>query len=259
MGSVRNLVDNAGALIDTITYDGYGNIVSESNPSGGGQYKYVGYRLDRETGLYRPDPSTARYYSPKVGGWNGMDPIDFTAGDTNLYRYVRNNPTNFRDPFGLGDSVTVSLNRMLVEAGSDPVKLHELKTLLIQLGGYGALLAIVNSKLRELTPPANPPIQVPKQPPPITVPVAETAAAAAASVIAAAAIRVAEQAKIECKKKEKERLKECDKKREQDDLKCFNHYANDFQGMARCLERSMERMSECIRGNDHPNTPLILP
>ncbi len=60
MGSVRNVVDNTGALIDTLTYDGYGNVTNETSPANGGQYKYYGYRYDGETGLYRPDPSTGR-------------------------------------------------------------------------------------------------------------------------------------------------------------------------------------------------------
>ena len=32
IGSVRNVVDGTGALIDTITYDGYGNITNETSP-----------------------------------------------------------------------------------------------------------------------------------------------------------------------------------------------------------------------------------
>jgi len=43
MGTVRNVVDNTGATIDTITYDGYGNVTNETSSANGGQYKYVGY------------------------------------------------------------------------------------------------------------------------------------------------------------------------------------------------------------------------
>ena len=31
----------------------------------------------------------------------GYDPLGFAAGDTNLYRYVGNTPTNYTDPMGL--------------------------------------------------------------------------------------------------------------------------------------------------------------
>src|SRR2546421_515233 len=40
-------------------------------------------------------------YDPKTGRWISQDPLGFTAGDTNLYRYVGNSPTNATDPRGL--------------------------------------------------------------------------------------------------------------------------------------------------------------
>jgi hypothetical protein len=40
-------------------------------------------------------------YDPTVGRWRTEDPIGFTSGDYNLYRYVGNNPTNAVDPTGL--------------------------------------------------------------------------------------------------------------------------------------------------------------
>lgn len=43
----------------------------------------------------------ARYYSPQFGRFMSEDPIGFNGGDANLYRYVWNSPTNFRDPLGL--------------------------------------------------------------------------------------------------------------------------------------------------------------
>ena len=109
MGSVRNVMDNTGAVIDTITYDGYGNITSETSPANGGKYKYDGYRLDAETGLLRPDPTKGRYYSPTIGRWMNEDPIGFDAQDMNLWRYARNNPTNLTDYSGLA-TVRVAVN-----------------------------------------------------------------------------------------------------------------------------------------------------
>ncbi len=42
-----------------------------------------------------------RYYRFDVGMWQSQDPLRFGAGDSNLYRYVRNGATNARDPSGL--------------------------------------------------------------------------------------------------------------------------------------------------------------
>jgi RHS repeat-associated protein len=98
MGSVRNVVDNTGVIIDTISYDGYGNVTNETGSTNGGYYKAFGYRYDIEIALYY---LWARLYDPATGRWLSEDPIGIDAGDTNLYRYVRNNPTNFTDPEGL--------------------------------------------------------------------------------------------------------------------------------------------------------------
>jgi RHS repeat-associated protein len=42
-----------------------------------------------------------RNYMPGVGRWLSRDPLGFEGGDTNLYRYVANNPVNDVDPSGL--------------------------------------------------------------------------------------------------------------------------------------------------------------
>ncbi len=97
-GSVRNLTDASGTLQDTITYDGFGNVASESNSSFGDRYKYTAREFDSETGLQY---NRRRYYSAAIGRWTSQDPIGFDAGDNNLYRYVRNDPVNATDPTGL--------------------------------------------------------------------------------------------------------------------------------------------------------------
>jgi RHS repeat-associated protein len=99
LGSVRNVTNNSGVVQDTMTYDGYGNIQTETNGSSGGRYKFTGREQDTETGLQF---NRARYYDPRVGRWTSQDPLGFAAGDANLYRYVQNSPLNYVDSTGRG-------------------------------------------------------------------------------------------------------------------------------------------------------------
>ncbi|HEV3256345.1 MAG TPA: polymorphic toxin-type HINT domain-containing protein, partial [Gemmataceae bacterium] len=116
-GSVRNLTDSSGTLQDTIAYDAYGNVTSESNSTAGGAYKYTGLRSDSETGfLATPN----RYYNPATGSWVGQDPAGFKAGDPNLYRYVGNSPMDATDPSGLAPGN--GLQFMLGQMGSTPTQ-----------------------------------------------------------------------------------------------------------------------------------------
>ena len=62
-----------------------------------GRYTYAGYQTDTTTGLYYVN---ARYYNPTAGTWMSEDPDGFSAGDSNLYRYVNNGPTDATDPSG---------------------------------------------------------------------------------------------------------------------------------------------------------------
>ncbi len=98
LGSVRNLVDSVGTVVDTIDYDSFGNIVSESSPQLGDRYKYTGREWDEELELYY---YRARYYSPETGRFTSEDPISFWGGQTNLNTYVGNSPTIYVDPSGL--------------------------------------------------------------------------------------------------------------------------------------------------------------
>jgi RHS repeat-associated protein len=98
LGSIRQIVDETGAVINQVEYDSYGNIISQSNPNVTFRFGYTGREWDGETGQYY---NRARYYDPSVGQFISQDPIGFSAGDANLYRYVGNSPTNFTDPSGL--------------------------------------------------------------------------------------------------------------------------------------------------------------
>ena len=95
--SVRNLTDNSGNLQDTITYDGFGAVTAETRSSFGDRYKYTGRELDSETGLQY---NRARYLATQDGRWTSQDPLQFSGGDINLYRYVGNSPVDLEDPSG---------------------------------------------------------------------------------------------------------------------------------------------------------------
>jgi RHS repeat-associated protein len=88
---------SSGTLLNQISYDSFGNLTNQTNASVTFRFGYTGREFDSETGQYY---YRARYYDPKVGRFTSEDPIGFSAGDTNLSRYVFNSPTNFTDPSG---------------------------------------------------------------------------------------------------------------------------------------------------------------
>src|SRR5262249_41771866 len=78
----------------------FGKITSESSPSNSGSLLYDGYAYNVDTGFYMAGNGT-RFYNPATGDWVQRDPMGFDAGDSNLMRYVGNNPVNAIDPSGL--------------------------------------------------------------------------------------------------------------------------------------------------------------
>jgi hypothetical protein len=48
------------------------------------------------------DDSNQIKYDPATGRFVNEDPLQFAAGDPNLYRYIFNGPTNGTDPLGMG-------------------------------------------------------------------------------------------------------------------------------------------------------------
>jgi RHS repeat-associated protein len=97
-GTIRQIVDGSGILLNQISYDSFGNITNQSNASVTFRFGYTGREFDSETGQYY---YRSRYYDPKVGRFISEDGLGFGAGDTNLSRYVFNSPTNFTDPSGM--------------------------------------------------------------------------------------------------------------------------------------------------------------
>ena len=100
LGSPLLVIDaQSGEIAESITYDAWGNIVSDTGP-GLVPFGFAGGLRDPDTGLVR---FGARDYDPTVGRWTGPDPIRFDGGDANLYRYGSGDPVNRVDPSGLRD------------------------------------------------------------------------------------------------------------------------------------------------------------
>jgi RHS repeat-associated protein len=97
LGSVREVTDDGGSLLTSVTYDAFGNHATTPT-SDLGRYQFTGRDKDAELDLQR---NRARFYDPKSGRWISHDPLGFDAGDSNLYRYVNNEPLAFGDPSGL--------------------------------------------------------------------------------------------------------------------------------------------------------------
>ena len=96
-GSVRFLTDAAGAVQTTISYDGFGNIATETGGAFADRYGYTGRELDAADGLLQ---LRDRELALDLGRFLTRDPMGFGAGDANLTRYTANSFANASDPSG---------------------------------------------------------------------------------------------------------------------------------------------------------------
>ncbi|MGA1867044.1 MAG: RHS repeat-associated core domain-containing protein [bacterium] len=110
LGNTICITDGSGNIVNKYAYDEFGNLTDyvETIPN---PFRYVGKYgiMDEKNGLLF---MRARYYDPEIGRFLTQDPIGFAGGDLNLYVYVRNNPVNFIDPYGLW-SLTVQVGTSL--------------------------------------------------------------------------------------------------------------------------------------------------
>jgi RHS repeat-associated protein len=96
LGSVVAIASTS-AVLDQIVYDPFGNIVTQTNATDAVRFGFAGMEFDSVTGLYYDH---ARYYDAAIGRFISKDPKGFAAGDTDLYRYVGNQPSSRSDPTG---------------------------------------------------------------------------------------------------------------------------------------------------------------
>jgi RHS repeat-associated protein len=103
LGTVKDIVNNSGLIVNHIVYDAYGNLVSQTNSMVSSRYLFTGREFDAETGLYF---YRARYYDAALGRFLSEDPIGMDSGDVNFYRYLANNPVDSTDPTGLQEAAS---------------------------------------------------------------------------------------------------------------------------------------------------------
>ena len=94
-GTIRDIVNSTGTVVDHRQYNSFGEITTETNPAVDFIFGYTGKPLDPDTGLQY---NHNRWYDATVGRWLSEDPI---PDDINPYRYVGNGPLNHVDPQGL--------------------------------------------------------------------------------------------------------------------------------------------------------------
>jgi len=99
--------NNAGAVQERMRYDAFGRVTwltptfgARNNSDFAWNRLFTGQIFDSETGLVL---CRMRYLHTGLGRWINRDPIEYLAGDVNLYRYVLNQALRLLDPFGLQD------------------------------------------------------------------------------------------------------------------------------------------------------------
>jgi RHS repeat-associated protein len=117
LGSVRELLSDAGTIVSRLNYDPYGRttLVSGTNLS---DFQYAGMYMHQTSGL---NLTLYRAYDPNTARWLSRDPLGKEAG-SNLYGYVANNPIIATDPLGLilhivGDPTNILQNLQKILKG----------------------------------------------------------------------------------------------------------------------------------------------
>ena len=99
LGTVRDLINNSGSIIDHVDYSAFGTQLDESDPSEGDRMMgFAGMERDTVTGM---NLAVNRVQDPGTGRWTSQDPLGLRGGDPELYGFVANNPSDLVDPSGL--------------------------------------------------------------------------------------------------------------------------------------------------------------
>ena len=127
VGSLRAVSDTQMNIVKEITYDTFGNVLTDSNEAFKVPFGFAG-------GLYDVDTKLTRFgyrdYDAYTGKWTAKDPIGFQGGDSNLYGYVLGDPVGGFDSNGLWTLSTESFQHIWNSGPYDAT-----------VGGFDAYLA----------------------------------------------------------------------------------------------------------------------
>jgi RHS repeat-associated protein len=101
LGTIASLTDMQGRTAARYEVDAFGNITAADNALKN-PFVFTAREYERDLGIYY---YRARYYDPTVGRFLAKDPDVGSLSDPltlNLYAYVNNSPTRYRDPLGFG-------------------------------------------------------------------------------------------------------------------------------------------------------------
>ncbi len=120
LGTVSDLIDNSGNVIDHVDYTAFGAVIDENAPGAGDRFvSFAGLVRDNITGL---NLAIERAENPTIGRWTQQDPLSFAAGDADLYRYVGNGVTSGTDSTGTTDHGEKG-GKLTIDPKFDPGKL----------------------------------------------------------------------------------------------------------------------------------------
>ena len=144
-GDIVGIYNGAGELRAHYEYDAWGNVISVTdenntaitNPNHIGNlnpFRYRGYYLDSETGLYY---LMSRYYDPVIHRFINADGYFQSGGDildANMSAYCRNNPVNYSDSSGNSPKTLSQLQKDLTGEGTFNYNINDITSALQQ--GY---------------------------------------------------------------------------------------------------------------------------
>lgn len=175
MGDIVGIVDSAGNLISSYTYDAWGKVtsVTGSNTAIGelNPFRYRSYYYDSDIQMYYLQ---SRYYDPEIGRFINSDEVRYIGLTTseisyNPFVYCENNPTNNNDPsgkvalttvattLGISTSTLVAAAALIIilvdiaTGGKIVLTLSEAISLIVENVGYSISSSIASSKTKKLS------------------------------------------------------------------------------------------------------------
>lgn len=98
LGTPQKMADVQGNFVWGANYTSFGKAMVEPGSSVMNNLRFPGQYLDSETGLHY---NWHRNHDTNSGRYIKIDPLNYDAGDYNLYAYSGNEPINYFDPLGL--------------------------------------------------------------------------------------------------------------------------------------------------------------